>query len=94
MAKQTSRKWRKPRTPAVPRDDLNRLLDVFLAFDRVVVELNMAIYNVSRRDQVLMRRQNRCLHETLRTRLPQVLALPSRSTPLRGEHLRMTSPSS
>lgn len=73
MTKHTSRKWRKPRTPAVPRRDLNRLLDAFLAFDRVVVELNMAIYNVPQRDQALVRRQNRRLHETLRTRLPQVL---------------------
>lgn len=73
MTKHTSRKWRKPRTPAVPRGDLDRLLDVFLAFDRVVVELNMAIYNVPRRDQVLVRRQNRRLHQTLRNRLPQVL---------------------
>lgn len=73
MTKHTSRKWRKPRTPTVPRGDLDRLLDVFLAFDRVVVELNMAIYNVPRRDQVLVRRQNRRLHQTLRNRLPQVL---------------------
>lgn len=74
MTKHTSRKWRKPpRTPAVPRGDFHRLLDVFLAFDRVVVELNMAIYNVPQRDQVLVRRQNRRLHQTLRNRLPQVL---------------------
>lgn len=76
MMRHTSRKWRKPRTPVARQGDLNeftRLLDAFLAFDRVVVELNMAIYNVPQRDQALVRRHNHRLHETLRTRLPQVV---------------------
>jgi len=76
LTRNTSRKWHKPRIPVTRQSDLNRftrLLDAFLAFDRVVVEINMAIYNVPQRDQVLVRRHNHRLHETLRTRLPQVV---------------------
>ncbi len=59
--------------------DLNRLLDILLALDRMVVELCMGVYNIPRRDRFTMREQNRRLHDAVREHLPR-LAEPSGST--------------
>jgi len=43
------------------------LLDVLLALDRRILELSMAAYNIPRCDRILLRAQNRRLHEAART---------------------------
>lgn len=53
--------------------ELQRMLDLFLAVDRGVVEFSMNIYNLSRRDRIAMRKQNRRLHHALREEFPQLL---------------------
>ena len=54
--------------------DLNRMVDILLAFDRVVVEFSMNLYNVLPRERVAIRKQNRRLHHAFRERLsPDVL---------------------
>jgi hypothetical protein len=49
--------------------DLNRMVDILLAFDRVVVEFSMNLYNVRPRERVAIREQNRRLHHAFRERL-------------------------
>jgi len=80
MTQQDQRKWRELRDQATSESDRNKVLDVLLALDQMVVELSMRVYNVPRRDQFIMREQNRRLHDAVRERVPR-LAEPSRSTP-------------
>jgi len=49
--------------------DLNRMVDILLAFDRVVVEFSMNLYNVRPHERVAIREQNRRLHHAFRERL-------------------------
>ena len=60
------------------KSDFNRVLEVFLALDRMVVEHSMRVYNIPRRRRSIMREQNRHLHEIVRGHLPR-LVVPSRS---------------
>ena len=69
-------KARKSHRQVLHRIDLDRLLEILSAFDRGMVELSMGLYNVSRHDQMLMRRQNRRLHRALRKSLPRLLKPP------------------
>ena len=62
-------KARKSHGRVLHRIDLDQVLEILSAFDRGVVELSMGLYNVSRHDQTLMRRQNRRLHRALRKSL-------------------------
>lgn len=59
-------------------DDLNRVVDILLAFDRVVVEFSMNLYNVHPRERVAIREQNRRLHHALRERLSGGGRVPGR----------------
>ena len=63
----------------VDERDPYKLLDMLLALDRMVVELSMRKYNISRRDRFRMRAQNKRLHQAVRKHLPQLLE--SSSTP-------------
>lgn len=65
-----SRRRRQLRSPEVSDSVPNRLLDVLLALDRMVVELSMNVYNVPSPDRFLMREQNRRLHAAVRESLP------------------------
>lgn len=49
------------------------MLDMLFALDQMLVEVSMRLYNVSRRDQFTMRRQNRRLHDVVRRHLPRLL---------------------
>lgn len=69
-------KTRKSHRQVLHRIDADRMLDILSAFDRGVVELSMGLYNVSRRDRMLMRQQNRRLHRALRKCLPGLLKTP------------------
>jgi len=53
----------------------SQTLEIFLALDRVIVELSLHRYGVSRRDQDIMREQNRRLHDAFRDDLPRILSL-------------------
>lgn len=48
-------------------------LETLLALDRMVVELSLRTYGVSRHQRSLMRKQNRRLHHAVRKHLPQFL---------------------
>jgi len=43
------------------------LLDVLIVLDRKILELSMAAYDIPRRDRLLLRAQNRRLHDAART---------------------------
>lgn len=73
MAKARTAKWRKSPAPMLHRAELENLLEILSACDRGVVEFSMGLYNVPRRDRVMMRRQNRRLHRALKSYLPQLL---------------------
>ena len=65
---------RKARKPVFRRGELDRMLEIMLAFDRSVVELSMGLYNLPGHERDKMRRHNRRLHHALRQRLPRLLA--------------------
>ena len=69
MNKRETAKQRKSRNQVLHRIELDQMLDVLSAFDRGVVEFSMGLYNLPRRERVIMRRQNRRLHRALRARL-------------------------
>jgi len=77
MTQQDKKNWRKLHNQVLSQRNSNDMLDVLLALDRIVVEVSMRVYNVSRRDRLTMRKQNRYLHEAVRTHLPRLLK-PSR----------------
>lgn len=79
MTKQDTSRRHKSRNSIFLRAALHRMLDILLAFDRSVVELSMGLYNLPRRDRVIMREQNRRLHHALREGLPRILEQPRSS---------------
>lgn len=58
----------------VRASDVDRLLNALRALDRTVVEISMHIYKIPHRDRTAMRKQHRCLHDTIRERLPRFLS--------------------
>jgi len=60
------------RTPRIAPD---QMLDALFALDCMVVELSMRVYNVSRRERFILRKQNRRLHDAFRKHLPRHMAL-------------------
>jgi hypothetical protein len=74
--KQNARKAHQAGRQVLHRVELQKMLDILSACDRGVVEFSMGLYNVPRRDRVLMRQQNRRLHRALRKCLPQLLRPP------------------
>lgn len=71
MTQQGERKLRALQNQVASEHDLDRVLDILLALDRMVVELSMRFYNIPRRDRFAMREQNRRLHDAVRERLPR-----------------------
>lgn len=47
----------------------NPTLDTLLALDRMVVDFSMRAYNVPQRDRLILREQNRRLHDAVRMHL-------------------------
>jgi len=76
MAKPHTTKGRKARNPVLHRVELGNLMEILSACDRGVVEFSMGLYNVPRRDRVIMRKQNRRLHRALKKCLPRLLRTP------------------
>jgi hypothetical protein len=72
MTQQDERKLRELRNQATSESDPNRMLDILLALDRMVVELSMRVYKVPRRHRFIMREQNRRLHDAVREHLPRL----------------------
>jgi hypothetical protein len=68
---QDERKRREWRNPVISGSDLNKVLDILLALDRMVVEISMHVYNIPLE-------QNQRLHDAVREHLPRLLE-PSRS---------------
>jgi hypothetical protein len=74
MSRPNSQPWRNLRSHGIRASDLDRLLNALRALDRTVVEISMNIYKIPRRDRTAMRKQHRCLHDTIRERLPRFLS--------------------
>ena len=70
MPEPDERRWCELRNQAASQSDVNKVLDILLALDRMVVELSMRVYRVPRRDQSIMREHNRRLHAAVRERRP------------------------
>ncbi len=66
----------KSRSRIVRASDVEKLLNTVRALDRTVVEISMHIYKVPRRDRAAMRERHRRLHDSVRERLPRLLAQP------------------
>jgi hypothetical protein len=80
MTRRTQPKRRQLRNQFTSQSDPNRsepnqLLEMVLAFDRMVVELSMGIYNVPRHERFMMRAQNQRLHRAVREHLPRITEL-------------------
>src|SRR5437763_15915829 len=58
MAKRVERKHLRFSGPRAGQGATNPMLEIFFAWDRMVVEFSMLRYSVSRRDRNLMRKQN------------------------------------
>jgi hypothetical protein len=78
MTSHNKKEGRKLRSQGLSPHDPAEMLDHLLALDRMLVEVSMRLYNVSRRDRFTMRAQNRRLHDAVREHLPRLLK-PSRS---------------
>lgn len=55
------------------RHEPHHVLDLVLELDRMVVEFSMHVYNLPPRDRLLVRKQNRRLHDAVREHLPRLL---------------------
>ena len=73
MTLHEKRRWHKLRRQLMRERDTNRLLDIMLALDRIVVEVSMRVYDVPRRDRLDMRKHNQRLHKAVRKSLPRLL---------------------
>jgi hypothetical protein len=73
MTKRDTLRCGKPQGQIMRRNELKKMLDILLTFDRSLVEVSMRIYQVPRRDRIAMRKQNRRLHHALRENLPRLL---------------------
>ncbi len=78
MTQQEKKNWRKLPKQVLSQRSPNNMLEVLLELDRMVVEVSMHVYNVSRRDRSTMRKQNRHLHDAVRTHLPRLMKPPRR----------------
>ena len=76
MSQPNNQPRRKLRSRNVQANEVHKLLNALLAFDRTLVEYSMDLYNVPRRDRAAMRRLHRRLHNTVRERLPRLLHQP------------------
>jgi hypothetical protein len=77
MKAQTAKKRPNLSTQSIFHGDLNQELDALLTLDRRVLEFSMRIYKVSRRDRLMIRKQNRRLHDAVRQHLPRAVAAGS-----------------
>jgi hypothetical protein len=69
---------RKLRSHSFPANDVHKLLNALIAFDRTLVEFSMDLYKVPRRDRAALRKLHRRLHDSVRERLPGLLHQPHR----------------
>jgi len=76
---QPNHQQRKSRSHGVQGDEVHKLLNALLMFDRTLVEFSMDLYKVPRRDRAALRKLNRRLHDTVRERLPRLLQQPHRA---------------
>jgi hypothetical protein len=63
----------RPHRELVCPNDLERLLNAFLILDRTVMEISMQFYGTRSDHQLVMRRQNECLHGVLRERVTELV---------------------
>ncbi|HXY06784.1 MAG TPA: hypothetical protein VEI52_02935 [Terriglobales bacterium] len=73
MSQPNRQPWRKLRSHGGRASDVDQLLNALRVLDRIVVEISMHIYKIPRRDRAAMLEQHRCLHDTIRERLPRFL---------------------
>ena len=70
---QDERKWQECPDRVIQQRDLNKVLEILLALDQMVVERSMRLYNIRGRDRFIIREQNRRLHDAVRERLPRLV---------------------
>ena len=76
---QPNQQQRKLRSHGFRANEVHKLLNALLMFDRTLVEFSMDLYRVPRRDRAALRKLNRRLHDTVRERLPRLLQQPNRA---------------
>lgn len=72
-------KQRKSRSQTTSRSDSGNVLDAFQVFDRMLMEFSMGVYNLPRRERLILRRHNERLHRAVRQRHlhQRVAAIPA-----------------
>lgn len=72
-------KQRKSRSKTSSRRDSGNVLDAFQVFDRMLMEFSMGVYNLPRRERLILRRHNERLHRAVRQRHlhERVAAIPA-----------------
>lgn len=76
MSQPNRRSRTKSRSGGVRASDVEKLLNAVRALDRTVVEISMHIYKIPRRDRAATLERHRRLHDSVRERLPRLLARP------------------
>lgn len=61
------------RNAVVSPRDADAMLELVLTLDRMLVEVSMQLYGLSRREQSTMRKHHRRLHHAVREHLPRIL---------------------
>lgn len=72
-------KQRKSRSQTTSRSDSGNVLDAFQVFDRMLMEFSMGVYNLPRRERLILRRHNERIHRVVRQRhlRERVAAIPA-----------------
>ncbi len=73
MTRRDSKKWIELRNRTGAEGESNNALDILLALDRFVVEVSMRLYNIPRRERLIVRKQNRRLHSAVRKHMLRLL---------------------
>jgi len=73
MSQPNRQPWRKLRSYGSRASDVDKLLNALCALDRIVVEISMHTFKIPRLDRAAMLEQHRCMHDTIRERLPRLL---------------------
>jgi len=79
MRQENKKEWCEMDAGIINKSDLHKEMDTFLALDRTVLEFSMRVYNVSRRDKEIIRKQNRRLHAAVRQQFPKLTGTSRKS---------------
>lgn len=68
MRQSSGSKQRKSRSKTRSRSDSGNVLEAFQVFDRMLIEFSMGVYNLPRRERLILRRHNERVHRAVRQR--------------------------